>query len=92
VAGLAMSAASAARAREKEALLMLSSLYRLRLRLVAERARRSPAVKLATRLASIARMGRYLLGFRVPRSTVRYRTDGAGRPAYAPVSTKDPSK
>ena len=87
-----MSIASEARAREKENLLMLSSLYRLRLRLGAVRARRSPEMTFVTRFASIARVGRYLLGFRVPRSTVRYRTDGAGRPRYAPVSNKDPSQ
>ena len=87
-----MSAASDIRAREKETLLMLSSLQRLRLRLAVERARQSPEVRLATRFASIARIGRYLLGFRFPRPTVRYRTDGAGRPTYAAVSTKEPSK
>ena len=59
VAGVAM---KTDRAQEKEVLLMLSSLYRLRLRLAAEKARGSRAVTIFARLASIARAGRYLLG------------------------------
>jgi len=87
-----MSAASNARAREKEALLMLSSLHRLRLRLAVARMRHTRAVTIFTRLALVARIGRYLLSERAPRRTVRYRTDGAGSPAYAAVSTKEQSK
>ena len=66
-----MSAASDARAREKEVLLMLSSLYRLKLRLAAVRVRRSPPVRLVTRFASIARAGKFLLRNRLARLTVR---------------------
>ena len=66
-----MSASRDDRARQKATLLMLSSLYRLRLRLAAERARSSPAVTLVTRIASLARIGRYLLRHRVTRATVR---------------------
>jgi hypothetical protein len=69
------------RVRDKEILLMLSTLYRLRLRLAIERARRSREATLIARIASIARMGRFLLGFRIPRDSVRYRTDGAGKRA-----------
>jgi len=83
---------SADRAREKQVLLMLSSLYRLRLRLAAGKARGSRAVTIFARLASIARVGRYLLGSRAAKPTVRYRTDGAGNPAYCRVSTKEQHK
>ena len=66
-----MSARLDALAREKEILLMRSSLGRLRLRIAAERVRGSRAAVIVQRIASIARLVRF--------ATVRYRTDRSAK-------------
>jgi len=53
-----MSAARRALAREKETLLMRSTLARLRLRLAIQRAHASPAARLASRIAFFGRLAR----------------------------------
>ena len=60
MAATAMSSRLDALAREKEVLLMRSTLGRLRLRIAAERVRGSRAVLVARRMSSLARLLRLL--------------------------------
>jgi hypothetical protein len=64
MAAAAMSTRLDALAREKELLVMRSSLARLRLRVAAERVRGSRAVVIAQRISSLARLARFLVGKR----------------------------
>ena len=78
-----MSAARRMLAREKETLLMRSTLARLRLRLAIQRAHASPAARLASRIAFFGRLARVVAAARIIQRAV------SNRPApKIPVTSK----